>query len=56
MNAPESRPEHRDASVLPSNALRGGVSTKLLIRWGGVLFCALFWLGLLTLIACADNL
>jgi hypothetical protein len=56
MSAPESRPDHRDFPVLTSNWLRGGVSTKLLIRWGAVLFCALFWLGFLALIAYADKL
>jgi hypothetical protein len=56
MNAPESRPDHRDVPVLTSNWLRGGESTNLLIRWGAVLFCALFWLGFLALIAYADKL
>lgn len=56
MNAPESRPDHSEFPVLTSNRLRGGESTKLLIRWGGVVVCALFWLGLLSLVAYADKL
>jgi hypothetical protein len=56
MNVPESRPDYRDFSVLTSNWLRASESTKLLIRWGAVLFCALFWLGFLALIAYADKL
>jgi hypothetical protein len=56
MNAPENRPDHRDYPVMTSNWLRADESTKLLIRWGAVLFCALFWLGLLTLVAYADKL
>ena len=51
MNAPQSRSDRRDYPVVRSIWLRGGDSTKLLIRWGAVLFCALFWLGLLALIA-----
>jgi hypothetical protein len=53
MNTPESRPDHRDHPVMMSNWLRGSESTKLLVRWGAVIFCALFWLGLLTLVAYA---
>lgn len=50
MNAPESRPDHRDFPMLTSEWLRAGESAKLLIRWGAILFCALFWAGLLALI------
>lgn len=56
MNTPESRPDHSEFPVLVSNWVRGGESAKLLIRWGAVLFCALFWLGLLSWIAYADRL
>jgi hypothetical protein len=51
MNAPESRPDRSDFPALTSHWIGGGVSTKLLIRWGVVLFCTLFWLALLFLVA-----
>ncbi len=56
MNAPESRPDHHDFPMLTSDWLRGGEFPKLLVRWGAILLCALFWLGFLALIAYADKL
>jgi hypothetical protein len=51
MNAPESRSDRSDFPAITSHWFGGGVSMKLLIRWGAVLFCALFWLGVLLLVA-----
>jgi hypothetical protein len=56
MNIPENSPDHSGFPVLSSNSVGSGEAAKLLIRWGAALFCALFWLGLLALIAYADQL
>ena len=52
MKAPEVRHERSEYPSLGTAWLRFSRSrAKLAIRWGAVLFCVLFWLGVLFLYA-----